>query len=419
MTNGAACEIMFIGTPTYKVVNVDGAGVELALLEEGGNVVVSGAVTADAGSGPWPVTDNGTSLTVDTTGMSGLEVVQTTAADLNATVTGTVAAIGPDAVGATPTGDPVQISGVNLLGEVTRVRLADDGDMIVHPHSVMYVSIDGVGATLNVPVDQSDTDPLVFPSFLWAFNGASWDRVRGDSTDGLLVNLGTNNDAIKTASRSVVDANNSSVVELAANADFTGTGTDVLDYAMVSVFVDASVDSDPAGVRLEFSTDNTNWDESLTYFYDATYGARRIHAPVSAQYFRVVYQNGGTTQVGGHFRLSTLLHPDASIPEPPTRLNTEHDTIAAATLTSSFADTIANTQERNIKSIVALNTTEVDLVILLDKDDAATEYLLPSGMFKEWIFADLNILSPKNEVQIKEVSAAATTGNFYCTAIYD
>lgn len=43
-------------------------------------------------------------------------------------------------------------------------------------------------------------DGLQSTSFSYAYNGASWDRMLGDSTDGLLVNLGTNNDVSFTAS---------------------------------------------------------------------------------------------------------------------------------------------------------------------------------------------------------------------------
>lgn len=46
----------------------------------------------------------------------------------------------------------------------------------------------------NLPATQS----VNFGSFNYYFDGTNWDRVRGDSTDGLLVNLGANNDVTVT-----------------------------------------------------------------------------------------------------------------------------------------------------------------------------------------------------------------------------
>jgi hypothetical protein len=59
-------------------------------------------------------------------------------------------------------------------------------------------------------------------------------------------------------------------------------------------------------MTFQFSTDNTNWDDVYTFTYAAADGARRFQFPVTAQYFRIVYTNGGTTQT--HFRVQTILH---------------------------------------------------------------------------------------------------------------
>ena len=43
------------------------------------------------------------------------------------------------------------------------------------------------------------SDGLQTSSFLYVFDGTTWDRLRGDSTNGVLVNLGSNNDVVVTA----------------------------------------------------------------------------------------------------------------------------------------------------------------------------------------------------------------------------
>lgn len=56
-------------------------------------------------------------------------------------------------------------------------------------------------------------------SFLFMFDGSTWDRVRGDSTNGLLVNLGANNDVTVSGS---VTANIGTTNGLALDATLTG-----------------------------------------------------------------------------------------------------------------------------------------------------------------------------------------------------
>lgn len=108
-----------------------------------------------------------------------------------------------------------------------------------------------------------------------------------------------------------VSANNSSTTTLTANATFTGTADEVVGYATVSIFVNASHASATDGLRIEWSSDATNWDDADTYTIAALTG-KALTFGVQARYLRVVYTNGGTTQTS--FRLQTLLH--ATITKP-------------------------------------------------------------------------------------------------------
>lgn len=110
---------------------------------------------------------------------------------------------------------------------------------------------------------------------------------------------------------SEVEAGNSSTATLGIGAAFTGTGISLLDHQAITVIADASHDSAIDGMQFQFSSDNVNWDVSLDFTYTATEGGRIFQLGVYAQYFRVVFTNGGTGQT--HFRLQTLLHHETTL----------------------------------------------------------------------------------------------------------
>jgi len=103
-----------------------------------------------------------------------------------------------------------------------------------------------------------------------------------------------------------VDAGNSSTAVLTGGATFTGTGADVLDIASIGIQVFASHASATDGLSLQWSQDNTNWDETLVFTISAALAQSYMVGP-RARYFRVVYTNGATLQTT--FRLQTILHP--------------------------------------------------------------------------------------------------------------
>ena len=109
---------------------------------------------------------------------------------------------------------------------------------------------------------------------------------------------------------SEIEAGNSSTATLIADAVFTGTGVDLLDHQAITVMIDASHDSATDGMQFQFSSDNVNWDVSFDFTY-TTNGGRTFQFGIYAQYFRVVYTNGGTGQT--HFRCQTLLHHETTL----------------------------------------------------------------------------------------------------------
>lgn len=100
-----------------------------------------------------------------------------------------------------------------------------------------------------------------------------------------------------------VDPNNSSTTPLGAGGVFTGTAFEVTNYAAINVNVKSDVASATNGVKVEFSTDGTNWDHSHSTTYSAATGVGYIFN-AEFKYARVVYTNGATPQ--GIFRLQTI-----------------------------------------------------------------------------------------------------------------
>lgn len=133
--------------------------------------------------------------------------------------------------------------------------------------------------------------------------------IQGTVADGLLVNLGANNDVAVSSVTGVVSASNSSTATLLSGAVFTGTGTSILGYASISVIAKSNVASATDGLSLQFSSDNTNWDVAYGHTLPAGAG-RTFKLGIEGQYFRVVYTNGGTGQT--YFRLQTILTPTAT-----------------------------------------------------------------------------------------------------------
>jgi hypothetical protein len=125
------------------------------------------------------------------------------------------------------------------------------------------------------------------------------------NTNELDVNIATDSVGIG-GQANTTSTNNSTTSILGVSGNFTGTADDVSAYTSVTVTLDASHDSSASGMTFQFSTDNTNWDDTYSFTYTAADGARRFQFPVTAQYFRVNYTNGGTGQT--HFRVQTILH---------------------------------------------------------------------------------------------------------------
>lgn len=197
-----------------------------------------------------------------------------------------------------------------------RVTLASDGaGQVVLAAGSATVGEVTMGAATTAAGDLAKAEDAVHGS---GDVGVMSLAVRNDAlaaladTDGDYAPLQVDADgALYTKHPNTISTNNSSTSTLTSASTFTGTGDDVSSFASITVQIDASHDSATDGMTFQFSTDNSNWDDVYLFTYTAADAARRFQFPVTAQFFRVVYTNGGTGQT--HFRLQTILHANSGL----------------------------------------------------------------------------------------------------------
>lgn len=191
--------------------------------DNGGSLTVDGTVTANAGSGTFTVGDGGGSLTVDNGGTFAVQPGDNKAEDAahaSADNGSFVLAVRNDAAATTfgANGDysPIAVDGNG------RVGIADLGGTISIDDNASTISVDDGAGSLTVdgtvavsgtvtvdselPAAETPADNLAngtaaprVNALAYGFDGTAWDRLPGDSTNGLRVDLGANNDVTLTS----------------------------------------------------------------------------------------------------------------------------------------------------------------------------------------------------------------------------
>ena len=111
--------------------------------------------------------------------------------------------------------------------------------------------------------------------------------------------------ALTITANGIISTANSTAIALAANAVYTGTAEDVTDFADIHITVFADQASAVDGVKIQQSSNGTNWDMSDDYSVPAN-TSRTFGMAASAKFYRVVYTNGATAQTV--IRLQTKLY---------------------------------------------------------------------------------------------------------------
>jgi hypothetical protein len=164
-----------------------------------------------------------------------------------------------------------------------------------------------------------------------------------------------------------VDANNSTSTLLNAAAVFTGTATDVSTYSDMVI----SVATDQHGTyTIQFSTDGTNWDSTLTRYYRTD----QINVPhrfaITRKYMRVTFTNTSASNQT-YLRLQTILGSTGDL-NIPTDSVMSQDYDATVVRPTKFEYEVALGRRQG-------NTTWNKFGYNADVDTAATEVIAAFG----------------------------------------
>jgi len=140
---------------------------------------------------------------------------------------GTVISGGSSGGSVTQGTTPWIVAGAGTAGSaasgVVTVQGIASGTNVNVTAATTVTNADGVLNNSNMAMTSAARPLMVAPS---VFNGTTWDRARGDATDGLLVNLGSNNDVgSTTATGSAVPANAFYVAARGASSNLIGLVT--------------------------------------------------------------------------------------------------------------------------------------------------------------------------------------------------
>jgi len=139
-------------------------------------------------------------------------------------------------------------------GDVGALALDVNGHLIANPHADSVAFADGVSNTESVVVDEMGNF-VIKPVFGHNFNGTTWDRIRGDATNGLLVNLGSNNDVTVSGTVTVDGSGVTQPVSGTVTANLSATDNAVIDNIQTAVeIIDNSVFADDAAFTLASSS---------------------------------------------------------------------------------------------------------------------------------------------------------------------
>lgn len=196
------------------------------------------------------------------------------------------------------------ISVKNATGSSVTLKTTDTGGVHTTHHNVDSLPANPFGANADAAATTDDSATIsakLRGLIKWAFERMPASLGRKTAAASLPVTL-SSDDPLPT----ILSTVNSTSTVLGGGATFTGTAEDVSKFRSVVVNAYASHASASNGLKLQFSSDGTNWDIERAFTLAADDGEHYI-SPVLARYFRVVYTNGATLQTS--FRLQTIVHP--------------------------------------------------------------------------------------------------------------
>jgi len=291
---------------------VDGVETLLASIETllGGTIDVA-CISGCGGSGGASQADN--SAVTDITGVGALyDTTPPTITDGNVGLprmdsSRYLYTVFPSAQAVTATDLDVQSGGVDLATSTQAGAIQTAVELIDNAISGAGFNITQFGgAAIPMTTTQADNlaltlDALNVTAFMYMHDGTNYDMVRGDTTNGLLVNLGTNNDVDTELAAAILAADNMSLPTapwvLAAMMCYDATGTNMdLCRSSSAVYDEAAKTDGPQGflrfdeVSVDTVDENdavswrgSNTGEAYTIIRDAAGNARGANVNASGQ----------------------------------------------------------------------------------------------------------------------------------------
>lgn len=169
----------------------------------------------------------------------------------------------------------IDLAGTKLVATYTFTKLAGVplNENITLPGNYFRVRVTNTGASITTTFQLDTTFGIM------------------NTQPNTLSNFG--NLRVVAQENGVVSTINSTSVNLASNATFTGVAEDVSEFSMIMVTIFSSHISAVDGLSVQFSSDGTNWDLSDAFSIPAATG-KVFSFGVLAKFFRVVYNNSAT-----------------------------------------------------------------------------------------------------------------------------
>jgi hypothetical protein len=321
--------------------------------------------------------------------------------------------------------NPVLVAGSNPSGNIKPLSTAPDGDLITHMHTDDLTFPDGVSNTERAPVNETDLGFMTFPTFPYNYNGTTWDRVRGDATNGLLVNLGANND-VRGAVAEGAAASGANPVTIAGKDVFGNVAIPTLLQAAGVFNLTAVINADTDGTTQDYrstgeayalvgSTDGTKANANFLLFDSSRRaniagqvahnaantgnpvvgGSEAIADPLSVS----AVAAGDATKhyadlVGRQYNVNFAFHRDIT-----TELNALETTFNAVTLTANSSDIKSNGFRKCQLGFTAAfaNTPTAIFIYVQTKFPSGTYRTREDGYLGQWSYTRA-IITSKPEI---------------------
>ena len=276
-----------IASDTTGVIAVTDNGSTLSIDDGGGSITIDGSVTATNAS----IIVDDAAFTPATTSVTMFGATFNDAA--------------PDSVNEGDAGALRMSANRNLFSTIRDAAGNERGANVDASSNLQVVSVFSSADKVTLADAVANPSTPILGSFISGYNGATWDRLRSDTTNGLDVDI--------TRFPHLISTSNSTNTPLAGSGSFNGTGEDVSKYASVSILIYADV-SGTLEVRFAETSGNLATAARYLFTYLIAAGVSRvINLPISAQFFKVFYLNNAGAQTT--FSLQSILHssPKSSV----------------------------------------------------------------------------------------------------------